>query len=176
MRSQACLITCICLLAALPAWAQAPEAGPTSAAPNGLELAATYQSGYLQVVAVSCYQLYSSTGIIQTNLVDGMISPATALTALEHNSLLQSVCLTTLSDIRALTPDADAAGQAELDRLLSIATTEGELLRALQDYCTAPSDATATALDAAQQQVEAALTAYAGENPLGLKAAPDAGG
>ena len=172
------VLLALCLaMSCLPAWAQSAEGAQAAPSPqNALELAAAYQSGYLQVVAVSCFQLYSSTGIIQTDLESGIISPATALTALEHNSLLHSVCMTTLSDIRELTPVTDTVGITELDRLLALLTAEGDLLRALQDFCLSQTEATYTAVCRAQEQVEEALTEYAGDNPVGLKSAPNTGG
>jgi hypothetical protein len=187
MRWMPLLIFGLSLLAAPAACLAAPAAPPAgqtaapapSAAPSideALNLISAYQAGYFQVVAVSCFQLYSSTGIIQTDMLNGVIGPSTALTALQHNSLLQSVCLTTLTDIRGLTPAVDKEGLAELDRLTNIITAEGELLRALQDYCQAPGDTALAAVGTAQQQVEAALTAYAGDNPVGLHLAPSAEG
>ena len=140
--------------------------------PDAVALAGAYQSGYLQLAAVSAFQLYSSTGIIQGDLLSGSVSPKSALNALEHNSLLQSVCASTLGEIRSLTPPYDTEGLAELDRLISVNTAEGELLRALADFCLEPNEAEYQAVLAAQQQVEIQLEKYTQTNQQGLLPAP----
>lgn len=173
MRAITTLLLSVLLLA-VPGWAQ-EDAPAEGAVPQGIALAGAYQSGYLQVVAVSCFQLYISAGIIQSDLLNGVISPAIALDSLEYNSLMQSVCATTLEEIRSLTPAEDPAGLAELDRLISINTAEGELLRALQDFCTNTSDTTYAAVVDAQHNVEAALDDYTATNQLGFKQQPGEG-
>ncbi len=173
MRPVITLLLCMALSTAL-AWAQ-EDAPPADPMPAGIALAGAYQSGYMQVVAISCFQLYISAGIIQTDLLNGVISPAVALNNLEYCSLLQSVCATTLEEVRALTPTEDPTGLAELDRLIAMNTAEGELLRTLQDFCANADDETYTAVVNAQQAVEAALDDYTATNQLGFKQTPGEG-
>lgn len=125
-----------------------------------LELASTYQSSYLQVVAVSCFQLYSSTGIIATDFSHGYLAATTALDALEKNTLLLSVCLTTLTDLREITPADDTPALAEIDRLLGILNAENELVNALTEVCLNPSDTNSALVETTRGRVEAALDSY----------------
>jgi len=50
--------------AAVPAAAQQPLVPAEQQLKELLDLAEAYQTGYLQVVAVCCYQLYSTCGIV----------------------------------------------------------------------------------------------------------------
>jgi hypothetical protein len=100
--------------------AAAPEPG-ASAERSGeeafLDLISAYQSGYLQVVAVSCYQLYAGAGLVEGAFRAGHIDGPTALDILGQNSLLHSVCYSSLQDIQSLTPAGDTVARGEMNKL-----------------------------------------------------------
>lgn len=145
------------LLTPQPGWAKAPEA---PAAEQLLQLFEAYQGGYLQVVAVACFQLYYSTGIIATDVANSSIDGETALYALQKNSLLNSTCVTTLAQIFELTPEADTSARGELKRLWDILILEDTLSRALADSLGSDDPALVAAVDKARADVEQALEAY----------------
>ncbi len=139
---------------------QAPAGARADNADDALELFAAYQVGYLQVVAHSCFQLYSSTGIIATDFAEGHINADTALYALEHNLLMHSVCVTTLIEIKSLTPEADAVAHAEFDRLGSILDAEGQLLSDLEDVILHPNDENTARVESSRAALELLLDEY----------------
>jgi len=152
---------------AAPAAAPPAASKPANGDDSTLALAAAYQSGYLEVVSASCYQLYSSMGIVATDLSQGHINGETAVSALDKSALLLSACATSLDDVRNLTPQDDTRGQEILGRLDSLLTSLGDLHEALEDAATTPTgdkkalDAASAAVNAARTKVEAALDAYA---------------
>ena len=148
------------LLALAPAAAQEDLTPPEQQLEELLHLAAAYQSSYFDLVAMSCFQLYSSTGIIATDYARGYIGADTALDALDHNMLLLTACLTTLEQIRELTPADDGVVLAEIARLDGILLAEHELLTAVNEVCTNPSDRTEAEVESCRQRVEAALDEY----------------
>jgi hypothetical protein len=125
-----------------------------------LELAEAYQVGYMQVVACCCYQLYVSTGIIATDFANGYIDGETALAAIDENSLLHSVCHATLIDIQSLTPADDVIAQRELGRLLTVLTSEQQLLEAIRAVMETPTDENAAAVESARKRVEQVIDEY----------------
>ena len=137
-----------------------------------LTLFEAYQGGYMQVIAVACFQLYYSTGIIATDLSNGYIDADTAAFALQKNSLLHSVCLTTLKDIFDKTPADDTVARQELKRLWDILITEDALLRALGDALGKPSTEAQAAVDQARQAAADALAAYTQGTPDAPPEAP----
>jgi hypothetical protein len=145
----------------------AEAAAPPAAEERVLQLAGAYQSGYLTVVSTACFQLYSSMGIIATDLSAGHISGATALGALEQNALLLSVCADSLADVQALTAASDTTGTQLLSRIEAMLTTLGALHSALVDAASAPrgdkaaQQAAVQGVETARKQVEAALEQYA---------------
>lgn len=160
----------VCLAPAAQAQlAEAPANGQNAAGEIGpeqfLALAEAYQSGLLQVAAVACLQLYSSSGIIATDFARGNIDAPTALYALDQNSLLHSACYTALAEVQALTPASDEVALYELGRLLGLLTTEEALLSALADVFGEPTAEHEAAAEAARAEVEAALDVYI--NPAG---------
>jgi hypothetical protein len=172
--SVASLVSCLVLLTPA-AWAQQedqPQPGgggdaagstaddKTPLPPDMIALAEAYQTGYLQVVAISCFQLYSSTGIIATDFAQGNIQAGTALDALDQNSLLHSACYTTLTAIQQLTPAADTIALAEIGRLLGLLEAEDELLSGLADVIADPTEEHAEAVEAARAKVEQTLDSY----------------
>jgi hypothetical protein len=148
------------LLLALPVRAQESLAPPEQQLAELLELAEAYQSGYFEVVALCCYQLYASTGVIATDFANGYIGTEVALEALDENSLLHSACVTTLLQIDGLTPEGDTAARGEIRLLLSLLTAEGELLDAVRQTFIAPTEENAARAELARQQVARALTDY----------------
>jgi hypothetical protein len=125
-----------------------------------LALAEAYQSNYLELVAICCYQLYASTGIIATDYANGYIDAEAALSALDGNSLLHSSCMSTLTEIIELTPEDDEALHAEAGRLLAIIEAEGALLSALREVCVNPDDTNVALTESARQEVEQLLNEY----------------
>jgi hypothetical protein len=126
-----------------------------------VQLVEAYQSGYLQVTAVSCYQIFSSTGLIANAFAAGSIDGPAALQQLAENSLLHSVCYTTLLDIQNLTPVSDKTARAEIDRLARLLVLEDEVLTALSDVFAYPDDAKAAKVEQARARVAKELDAYA---------------
>ena len=125
-----------------------------------VELARAYQTGYLEVVALSCFQIYASTGVIATDFSNGFISPDTALNALDKNRLLHSSCYTSLQTIIELTPPGDELTNSELNRLMSLIVAEDVLLTAVAEVFSEPTDANAAAVETARAQVEELLDSY----------------
>lgn len=165
----ACLFSALTAVAVLaldqPSRSQEPLTPPEQRWEELLTLAQAYQSNYLELVAICCYQLYASTGIIATDYSNGFINGETALFALDANRLLQSSCLTTLTEIVELTPLDDEVLHAEAGRLLAIIGAEGELLNALREVCLDPSEENTTVAEDARRQVERLLDEYTAENP-----------
>ena len=161
MRPSLAVLISLCIAA--PAGPAISQGELAEAGDDPLDLIEAYQSGYFQVVAVSCFQLYASTGIIDSNYNGGFIDGETALLALEQNSLLHSVCVTTLARIEELTPADDELAQDEIGRLLAVLGAEGELIRALRDAFTEPSEENDARVEAALSAVEEALESYVGQ-------------
>ena len=153
------------LAVGLPALAQddpadASPAAPPDAMAEFLDLASAYQSGYFQVVAVSCFQLYSSAGIIATDFENGYIDSAVALEAVTQASLLHSVCTTTLITIGELTPPEDTVAHAEIEGLLAVLSAEGLLISTLTDLFGELTAENAAAVAAAKQIVDQEMERY----------------
>jgi hypothetical protein len=145
------------LAADAPAKQPPPAAQPAS---DPLALFEAYQGGYLQVVAVACFQLYYSAGIIATDFTKNHIDADTATFALQKNSLLQSVCITTIKDIFDKTPADDTVARAEIKRLWDILISEDALLRALADALASNSADSQAKVETARQGVEKLLDQY----------------
>lgn len=134
---------------------------------RALRLAAAYQSGYLNVTATACFQLYSSMGIIAGDLAAGYITGATALSALEQNGLLLSVCQSSLEEVQLLTGADDKQGTELLLRIGGMLEALGGLHSALVGAATAPRgdaqqrQAAERAVDTARAAVETALENFA---------------
>jgi hypothetical protein len=126
-----------------------------------IQLVEAYQGGYLEVVAVSCYQIFSSTGLIANAFADGGLEGPAALDQLSHNSLLHSACYTTLVRIQQLTPIEDSVARAEIQRLAEILELEDTMLRTLADVFSYPDDAAAAKVEKARRAVADALDTYA---------------
>ena len=111
---------------------------PAAAQENQLEgrvfqLADAYQLGYLKLVTVSAYSVYSTSGIVFTDFVNGVIDGGEAINAMEQIALLQSVSYTTIVEIEELTPESDTGGLDEIGRVRTLLERENGLLSALLD-------------------------------------------
>jgi hypothetical protein len=144
----------------------AGQAAESSAAPLSedqfLDLVSAYQGGYFQLAAVSAFQVYSAAGLIDGSFRAGFIDGPTALDLLGQNSLLHSVCYSTLDQIHSLTPPDDAVAQGEMARLNTVLNAEGVLLSALGDLFAAPGDVNAAAADKARAELEKVLDSFMG--------------
>ena len=145
---------------AMPVAAQQPLVPAEQQLQELLDLAEAYQTGYLQVVAVCCYQLYSTCGIVAADYTGGYIDTETALFALDESGLLHSVCTSTLGTIRAVTPAGDTVALDEIGRLEAMLNAEGALLGALRDVIAEPTEERAAAVETARLEVVKALDAY----------------
>ena len=154
------LIAAFIWIAASAAPLAQQEGPPTQPGPAAVALFEAYQSGYLQLVAISCFQLYSSTGVVSADFVNGVVDGERAMQMLEHNLLLHSACQTTLADITARTPANDKTALAELGRLKKILDAEGTLFNALSDFFAGPTQETSDAAKQALAAVEAELDDY----------------
>lgn len=144
--------------------AKAPATQEATVAPDPVRLAGAYQSGYLSIMAAACFQLYSSMGIIASDIAAGHINGETALAALDQNALLLTACTGSLADVRELTSADDAQAGVILGRLDEMLTALGALDNALVDVASAKDakaqQAAVPGVDKARLQVEAALEAY----------------
>lgn len=132
---------------------------------RALDLFAAYQGGYFQVVAVSCFQLYSSSGIITSDFEVGVIDGGLAQSALERSRLLLSVCTTSLENIRTTTPIDDQAAQAEIGRLGHLLSKLVIMFDALDDKFIYPSDENSALADKALAELDYAMEQYTDPSP-----------
>jgi hypothetical protein len=140
-------------------------AAPVAKAQDGeaaLALFEAYQSGYLQLAAVSCFQLYAASGVVTTDFLNGFIDAGTATQALDHNRLLLSTGITTLENIRAKTPEEDLAAHAEFGRLSAMFAALQRYMDAVEDFVMDPTEPSADAADAAQAALDRAMEEFAG--------------
>jgi len=124
------------------------------------QLADAYQDGYLKLATVSAYSVYSTTGIIFGDFVNGVIDGGTAINAMEQIALLQSVCYTTIVEVEELTPESDSAGLAEIRAIRNLLEKENGLLSALLDLFSEGGEAEVEAVQIQLGLVEQALDDY----------------
>lgn len=155
------------LLSQVPSSASGEEVSSSdSQAGLASQLAIAYQSGFLSVCAAACFQLYSSMGVIASDLAAGHISGNTAVDALDHTSLLLSVCQGSLAEVKQLTDPADRTAIELLNRLSRMLDSLVSLHMALVEAASTPrSDskrrsAAAEAVEQARIAVESALEQY----------------
>ena len=117
-------------------------AGPAAAQGDGseeqtrqrmLQLADAYQDGFLRMSAVSCFSIYSSSGFVFGDFINGVIDGDTAINSLEQVALLHSVAYTSTTEIQELTPEDDTLAHEDLSAILEILERENALLSALVD-------------------------------------------
>jgi len=149
------LFAAVFLLICVPVFAQDEPAKS-----DPLALFEAYQVGFLQVVAVSCYQVYSSTGIVATDYANGYVDEDTARFALDQNALLLSACSANVIEVGKLTPAEDTAASAELDRLGELLDALSGLITALDELLDNPDDAQEQAVEDARSRVEQLLDSY----------------
>lgn len=142
--------------------AAAPAAGEALTEEQFLDLVSAYQGSYFQLAAVAAFQVYSACGLVESSFRAGLVDAPQASGLLGQNSLLHSVCYSTLSKLRSLTPPDDMVALGEMDRLASILEAEQKLLEALDDFFARPGEAAGAAADRARAELEARLEAFAG--------------
>lgn len=160
MKTKSILVALAILLCCVP-----PAAAQRDDAERALDLFVAYQGGYFQVVAVSCFQLYSSTGIIVSDFEIGVIDGGLAQSALERSRLLLSVCTTSLENIRTATPIDDQAAQAEIGRLGHLLSKLVIMFDALDDKFIYPSDENSALADKALAELDYAMEQYTDPSP-----------
>lgn len=124
------------------------------------QLADAYQDGYLKLAAVSSFSVYSTSGIVFGDFVNGVIEGSTAINALEQVALLQSVCYTTLIEVELLTPESDPVGLEEIRAIRDILEKENGLLSALLDLFSEGGEPELVAVQQHLGLVEQALDVY----------------
>ena len=132
MRVIAMFLACAILLI-FPLAADAQQGGAETGEGRVLQLADAYQDGYLRMTAVGCFSVYSTSGFIFGDFMNGVIDGQTAINSLEHVALLHSVALESVGEIEGLTPETDTLGREELGKLRDILEKENRLLGALLD-------------------------------------------
>ncbi len=149
MKIKRLLILAACLLGAgwtLPARAQVtPE--------QFVRLAEAYQSGYLQLLTASALQVYSTAGLVATEFSAGRRSGVDAADALADTTLLHSVAYTSLLEVQKATPKEDAQSAAEIGKLAAVLVAEQQLLGALTDVFSNPTDKNAQRVQTAKENV-----------------------
>jgi hypothetical protein len=129
--------------------------------PDPLALCEAYQVGFLQVVAVCCYQAYSSVGIVATDYANGYIDEDTARFALSENALLLGACSAGVLEVIRLTPDEDQAALSELGRLEELLGALNQLVSELDLLLDNPDAEREQAVEDARSTVEQLLEDYA---------------
>ena len=147
------------LFIAQPSAAQ-EQVDQAQAVQGALELFAAYQSGYFQVVAVSCFQLYSTSGIIASDFEAGVVDGVLAQQALERSRLLLSVCTTSLAQIKVATPLGDTAAHDELLRLAHLLDKLVGLFDAMDNKFIYPSEENLSRADKALAELDYAMEQY----------------
>ncbi len=120
----------MCVISAPQGPAQAQTEEPAG---RVLQLADAYQDGFLRMAAVSCFSVYSSSGFVFGDFLNGVIDGPTAINSLEQVALLHSVSYTAVAEIEQLTPESDKLGLEELGSIRGILERENALLSALLD-------------------------------------------
>ncbi len=146
------------LLMALPTHASA-----TISSGQFLELADAYQNGYLQLLAASTLQIYSTAGLVGTAFRQGEMDGPGAADALSDITLLHGVCYATLLEVQKTTPHDDKVSANELGKLAAVLVEQQHLLLALQDVFSNPTDSNAERVQTAKENVSKLLTQLVAE-------------
>ncbi len=141
--------------------ATAPAAAQNEEQADPLALFEAYQVGFLEVVAVSCYQVYSSVGIIATDYANGYIDEDTARFALGENALLLGACSAGVLEVGRLTPEGDSKALAELERLGELLGALNRLVSELDVLLASPGPQQEQAVEDARSAAEQLLDSYA---------------
>lgn len=141
--------------------AVAPAAAQDESRPDPLALCEAYQSGFLQVVAVCCYQVYSAVGIVATDYANGYIDEDTARFALSENALLLGACTAGVLEVIRLTPEQDHAALGELGRLEELLGALNRLVSELDLLLDDPDAEREQAVEDARSAAERLLDNYA---------------
>ena len=135
-----------------------PQAGHAEVTPDQfVKLAEAYQSGYLQLLAASALQVYSTAGIVATEFSAGKRSGLDAADALADTTLLHSVAYSTLLEVQKSTPKDDAKAAGHIGKLAAVLVAEQQLLGALQDVFSNPTDKNAQRVQTARESVSKLL-------------------
>jgi hypothetical protein len=118
-----------------------------------VKLAQAYQGGYLQLLAASALQVYSTTGILATEFSEGKRTGVDAADALADTTLLHGVAYSSLLEVQKATPKEDAKATAQIGRLAAALVAEQKLLGALQDVFSNPTDKNAQRVQTAKENV-----------------------
>lgn len=142
-----------------PAMAQEATEGQT----RTLQLADAYQDGFLRMSAVSCFSVYSSSGFVFGDFINGVIDGETAINSLEQVALLHSVAYTSVTEVLELTPEDDSLAREEISSIREILERENRLLSALVDLFSEGSTEQLEQVKYELQLVEQALDVYTSE-------------
>jgi len=147
-------ITRLLILALAVALFAQPAAARAEVTPDQfLKLAEAYQGGYLQLLAASALQVYSTAGLVATEFSSGKRSGVDAADALADTSLLHCVAYSTLLEVQKATPKEDAKANAQVGKLAAVLVAEQQLLSALQDVFSNPTDKNARRVQTAKENV-----------------------
>jgi hypothetical protein len=146
------LLLTLAFILALPSQPRA-EMGPE----EFLKLAQSYQSGYLQLLAVSAVEVYSTSGLIGTAFSKGQMSGPEAAEALTDTRMLHSVSYSTLLDVQKNTPAEDKDAARRVGQLAAALLAEQQLLDALGDVFSNPTSGNAKRVESARSEVDRQL-------------------
>jgi hypothetical protein len=157
--------TTVIFMLALPLAVSAQEEEPTleQEFEELLDMANAYQTGFLHVVSFSAYQLYMDTGIITSDYANGVIEREFALDALNENSVLQSICVTSLERVLDVTPERHTEAISELQLLRELHLAVGGLLETVRGAILEPDNENDANIRAARDEVEQLLDEVLGE-------------
>jgi hypothetical protein len=141
------------LAAALALFAQPMPARAEVTPEQFVKLAEAYQGGYLQLLAASALQVYSTAGIVATEFSSGKRSGVDAADALADTTLLHGVAYSSLLEVQKATPKEDAKATTQIGKLAGVLVAEQQLLGALQDVFSNPTDKNAARVQTAKENV-----------------------
>jgi CRISPR/Cas system-associated exonuclease Cas4 (RecB family) len=152
----------VCALALLIAFHAAPVRAELTPE-QFVDLAQAYQDGYLQLAVAAAVQVYSGAGLIASEFSAGRIDGPAAMEALSDNALLHGVSYATLLEIQRKTPKEDKVATQQIGRLAEVLVLEQDLLTALSDVLSYPTDNNAKRVETARNRVDEALEELAEE-------------
>lgn len=122
-----------------------------------LKLVDAYQGGYLDLLSASALQVYSTAGLVAMEFSAGKRSGVDSADALADTALLHSVAYSSLLEVQKATPKDDAKAQAEIGKLAAVLVAEQQLLTALNDAFSNPTQKNAQRVQTAQENVDKLL-------------------
>jgi hypothetical protein len=139
--------------ACLAALGQAAPARAEVTPEQFVALAESYQRGYLDLMSATALQVYSTAGLVAMDFNAGKRSGVDAADALEDTALLHSVAYASLLEVQKATPKDDGASRGEIGRLAAVLVAEQQLLTALNDVFSNPTQKNAQRVQSAQEGV-----------------------